>query len=155
MTANFQRIALTAFLTLAISSLGFSQAAGPTGGGLQGGQAAGQGAGKDRKAGAKRAGEMLEKEVWSKLDPPLSASQRAELKRIDAKTKSSMQELRAKAKNGDRKSWKAEVDKVQQERRESIRALLSPAQERSFAALMKVAQEKAKRNRGKDGKGRA
>ena len=148
MKNQFKAIIVSAVAALLVASV-LGQSAGPTGGGVQSG-----GAGGGAKAGARGAllsGKKLEMQVLSKITPALSAEQKSQIAKLDEKTTTALKALKEKAKTGDRAALKGEVQKIQTERREGLRTILTPAQQQSYMALMKEAREKMKK--GKDGKG--
>jgi Spy/CpxP family protein refolding chaperone len=155
MTKIFKIAAISA-LAMVLAVGAFAQAAGPQGGGVQnGGQQGGLAGGKAGKAGGGlKQMQKVEAEIWQKLTPALSAEQKAKIQQIDQKTKDSYKALRAKVQNGDKASLKDEVQKIQTGRRDAIQALLSPEQKKSYQALAKVAMEKIRADRKKDGGGK-
>lgn len=147
MNKVFKALTIAALATvLAVGA--FAQAAGPQGGGVKGGVQGGGGElGKLGKGGL-RGNQKIEEEIWAKLSPALSADQKTKLAQIDQKTKDSVKALRDKAKKGDREAMKGEAQKIMQTRRESIKALLTPEQHKSYMTLMKEALEKLRKDKG-------
>jgi Spy/CpxP family protein refolding chaperone len=145
MNKVFKALTIVALGVLAVGA--FAQAAGPQGGGVKGGV---QGGGKgDLGKGGLKGNQKLEQQIWAKLTPPLNADQKAKLELINQKTMSSVKALKEKiGKGGDREALKPEIMKIQQERRDAIKALLTPEQQKSYMALMKEAMEKLRKERG-------
>ncbi len=148
MNKIFKMVAVSA-LGLTLVAGAFAQAAGPQGGGVQGG--AGQQGGKQGKGAGLKQMQKLETEIWTKLTPALSNDQKSKLEQINQKTKDAYKALKDKAQNGDKAAMRGEMQKIQGERRESIKALLSPDQQKSYMDLMKAAMAKIKKDKG--GKG--
>jgi Spy/CpxP family protein refolding chaperone len=137
-------------LAMALTVGAFAQAAGPQGGGVQGGQTGGEGGLKGK--GGLKGNQKLEQEIWAKLTPALTPEQKTKLEQINQKSKDSFKALREKLPaGGSKESLKPELQKIMAERRESIKALLTPEQNKSYMELMKAAMEKMKK--GKGGKG--
>ena len=147
---KFFKVVSVAALAAIFAVAAYGQAAGPQGGGVQGGGSLGAG-GKQGKAGALRGGQKFEQAIFAKITPPLDARQKAELERINAKTKDAVKALRAKAQSGDKAALKGELKKIQDERRSAMKGLLTAEQQKSYMALMKEAMEKLRKERG--GKG--
>ena len=148
------RIAGLFLFIASISSFASAQAAGPQGGGLQNGQ---QNNGQVGKRGQNlRQMQKLEKEIWAKLDPPLSKTQKADIAKVDKDTLAAYKALREKAQIGDRKAMQTEIQKIQAKRREAIKGILDDRQEQSYANLLKEAMKQIQTDRaaGKKGKGK-
>jgi len=126
-----------------------AQQAGPTGGGLQNGPQSG--AKKDGKGGGRLL--KLTKELLAKVQPPLSADQKAKVADLDKKTMASMKELRGKAQTGDKTQMRDALKKISTDYRDGLKAILTPEQQTSYQTLMKEAMAKAKKD-GKAGGGK-
>lgn len=124
----------------------YSQAAGPTGGGVKGG--AGSQGGK--QVGARKGiGAKFESEILAKINPPLSQDQKAQIEKLNAQTNEALAALKEKAKSGDKSAIQPEMKRIQEDRQTALRAILSPAQQQSYMELMKDAMSKLR----KDGAG--
>ncbi|MBC8064962.1 MAG: hypothetical protein H7Y17_09040, partial [Chlorobia bacterium] len=121
----------------------FAQASGPAGGGVQNGsQGAAGKQGKQGRAGSQKGLQKIEAELWAKLTPALTSEQKVKIEQLNQKTKDAFKALKDKAKNGDKEALRGEMKKIQTQRRESIQAILTPEQKKSYAELAKAAMEK-------------
>ncbi|HJP82925.1 MAG TPA: hypothetical protein VJ835_05415 [Fimbriimonadaceae bacterium] len=151
---KFLQTAGLVLILVSISSFASAQAAGPQGGGLQNGQQNNPQVGK--RGQNLRQMQKLEKDIWAKLDPPLSKTQKADIAKVDKDTLAAYKALRAKAQTDDRKALQTEIQKIQTKRREAIKGILDDRQEQSYTTLLKEAMKQIQTDRapGKKGKGK-
>jgi hypothetical protein len=147
----FKLIAVAAVASTLVAGA-FAQAAGPTGGGVKGGAGA-QGGKQGNFAGARKGGK-LELEILAKVNPPLSADQKTKIEQLNARTKESLMALKEKAKTGDRAALRPEIQKIQEERRNGLKSILTPAQQKSYMDLMKEAMLKLRKDGARKGGGK-
>ena len=150
MQLKFPRFLITLIFATVSAGMSFGQAAGPTGGGVQNGQA-GANAGKSDKAKGQQNDMRLEQAIWTKLTPPLTPNQKAEVAKINADAKNAVKALRDKAKTDDRQTLRLETQKIMKNRRERLLQILTPEQKKSYGDLML----QLAKDRRKDGKGKA
>lgn len=135
MLTNMKKTLITlivaAFAALTVSS--FGQAAGPAGGPPPPGPGAAPGAAGHHGANVKKLEGAL-----AQLN--LTDQQKAQVKDLFGKVQVAHKELKAKVKSGQlsKDQAKAEIQKIGQETRTQLMAILTPAQKKQLAAIMKA-----------------
>lgn len=109
-------------------------------------------AGVGKAAGARMGAGKLDTEILAKVNPPLSPDQKAQIERLNTMTNDALAALKEKAKGGDRAALRPEMQKIQQDRQNVLKSILSPAQQESYKQLLKEAMLKVRKDGGK-GKG--
>ena len=129
---------------LLLGTMAFGQAAGPRGG-AGGGQGKGPG-----QAGQRGGGQgQMEKKIIDQLG--LSAAQKkqweAYAKARGEKMKAMREKMSAGGQKPDRQAMMAQMKKMQEENKASIKKILTPAQFTKFESLMKAEREKFMKER--------
>jgi Spy/CpxP family protein refolding chaperone len=107
-----------------------------------------------KSAGARMGIGKVEMEILAKVNPPLSPDQKAQVEQLNARTNDALAALKEKAKTGDRAALRPEMQKIQQDRQNALKGILSPAQQESYKQLIKEAMLKIRKDgagKGKDG----